>query len=128
MKNDSKQLEIFDLEPGFYRHVKHDPSLGICHHTYEFLNIAHHTEVDGLDESALVIYQPLYDWAPVYKKGKHWDARPQVMFLSDREDEQSHQMVKRFTRISDPTLIAELVKIRNTMYGDHFKYYTGDAL
>lgn len=122
-----KQLEIFDLIPGFYVHYKHDPAKGINDHVYEFLNIGHHTEIEGLDESAMVVYQPLYEQAGVYTIGKHWDLRPRTMFLSDKEIENGSS-VKRFKIIEDKELVKKLVEIRNKMYGSELKYYTGDDL
>jgi hypothetical protein len=57
----------------YYYHYKHDPLLSINNYAYEIINIGHHTEIDGLSESAMVIYAPLYSEAGVYKAGKHFD-------------------------------------------------------
>ena len=62
------------LELGFYYHYKHDPKKGVNDHTYEVLNIAHHTEIENFADSGFVIYAPIYSDARVYKAGKHWDA------------------------------------------------------
>lgn len=52
-------------EKGFYYHYKHDPLKDEFNYAYEVLNIAHHTEVEGLEESAMVVYRPIYE-APVF--------------------------------------------------------------
>jgi hypothetical protein len=147
MEKSTNNEKISELTPGFYRHYKHDPLKGINDHVYEFINIGHHTEINGLDESAMVVYQPIYEQV-VYAAGKHWDLRPRMMFLSDKEIEKisffikffeaifpflkrgskKPLSVKRFTRIEDPELVKKLVEIRNKMYGMEFKYYTGEDL
>jgi len=100
-------------EKVFYYHYKHDPSGEVNNYAYEVLNIAHHTEIEGLDESAMVIYRPLYE-AMVYKEGKHWDARPLNMFM-ERIVKEGREM-DRFTKITDPQTIEELARIRDKMY------------
>ncbi|MGH7175129.1 MAG: DUF1653 domain-containing protein, partial [Minisyncoccia bacterium] len=62
----------------------------------------------------LVIYRPLYE-AFVYKNGKMFDARPLSMFME--KVEKNGERFPRFTRISDPTLIAQLEQLREKMYG-----------
>jgi hypothetical protein len=101
------------IEPGLYYHYKHDPEGSVNNYAYEVLNIAHHTEIDGLDESAMVVYRPLYE-AFVYIHGKHWDARPFDMFMEDVTKD--GKTFPRFTRITDPEIIAQLEKIRKEMY------------
>ena len=107
-------------QPGFYYHYKHNPKGEVGNYAYEVLNIAHHTEIEGLEESAMVVYRPLYA-ASVYKIGKHWDVRPLSMFMEDVEVKQNEQgfsllKMKRFTKITDPKTILELEKIRDRMY------------
>lgn len=102
------------ITPGFYYHYKHDPSGAINNYAYEVLNIAHHTEIDGLEESAMVVYQPLYSTAAVYQEGKHWDVRPLAMFAETVE--KNGVTMNRFTRITDETVLEKLNRIRNEMY------------
>jgi hypothetical protein len=100
-------------EKGFYYHYKHDPSGVVNNYAYEVMGIGHHTEVDGLAESAMVMYRPLYD-APVYKLGKHWDLRPLAMFMETVEKD--GKTMPRFQKITNPEIITELEKIRSVMY------------
>lgn len=100
-------------EPGFYYHYKHDSAKEVNNYAYEVMGIGHHTEVDGLEESAMVMYRPLYE-APVYKLGRHWDLRPLGMFMEDVEKD--GKRMHRFTKIVDKKVIAELAAIRDTMY------------
>ena len=101
-------------EPGFYYHYKHDPNGEVGYYAYEVLNIAHHTEIDGLAESAMVVYRPLYKLAGVYKIGKHWDVRPLGMFMENVVKDGKE--IKRFEKITDSKVIQELEKIRDNMY------------
>ncbi len=100
-------------ENGFYYHYKHDASGAVNNYAYEVMGIGHHTEIDGLDESAMVMYRPLYD-ASVFKIGKHWDLRPLGMFMEDVTKDGT--TFPRFSKITDENLIAQLVEIRDTMY------------
>ena len=100
-------------EAGFYYHYKHNPAGAVNNYAYEVMGIGHHTEIDGLEESAMVMYRPLYE-APVYKLGKHWHLRPLHMFMEDVMKDGNK--VKRFTRILDEKIIEELALIRDTMY------------
>ena len=100
-------------EKGFYYHYKHDENGSINNYAYEVLNIAHHTEIDSLEESAMVVYMPLYQ-SSVYKAGKHWDARPFSMFMEKVLKDGVE--LDRFTKITDPKTIEELEKIRDVMY------------
>lgn len=101
-------------EPGFYYHYKHDPSGEVGNYAYEVLNIGHHTEIDGLEESAMVVYRPLYESAGVYKIGKHWDVRPLAMFMESVVKDGKE--MQRFTKITDQGVIKALEKIRDTLY------------
>ncbi len=101
-------------EKGFYYHYKHDPKGAINNYAYEFIGVGCHTEEDCRPEDAnMVIYRPLYE-AFVYKAGKLFDLRPLDMWMGDVEV--GGVTKKRFTRIIDPSLIAELEKIRAQMY------------
>lgn len=101
------------VEKGFYYHYKHDPNGSFNNYAYEILNIAHHTEIDGLDESAMVVYAPLYE-SSVYKIGKHWDARPIDSFLEPVVKD--GKTIERFQRITDPELIKKLEQVKKEMY------------
>jgi hypothetical protein len=101
-------------EKGYYYHYKHNPNGEAGNYTYEVLNIAHHTEVEGSENSAMVIYRPLYE-SYVYKLGKRWDARPLSMFMENVIKD--GKTLKRFTIITDPKIILELEKIKVEMYG-----------
>lgn len=101
-------------EKGFYYHYKHDPNGTFDNYAYEVLNIGHHTEIDGLDESAMVVYQPLYETAGVYGIGKHWDVRPLGMFMEmvTKDD----KTFERFSKITDLEIIKKLEEKRDEMY------------
>jgi hypothetical protein len=100
-------------EKGFYYHYKQDPLKDEFNYAYEVLNIAHHTEVEGLEESAMVVYRPLYE-APVYKIGKHWDVRPINMFME--EVVKDGEKIPRFRKITDENLIKKLKEKAKEMY------------
>jgi len=97
----------------YYYHYKHDQNGPVNGYAYEIINIAHHTEVDGLEESAMVIYAPLYE-AAVYKMGKHWDARPLEMFME--EVEKDGKKFPRFTKITNQDITDQLDQIKKEMY------------
>ncbi len=100
-------------DKGFYYHYKHDENGDMGNYTYEVLNMGHHTEIEGWNKNALVIYRPLYE-SSVYKLGKHWDARPLKMFLEPVMKDGKE--VPRFRKITDPEIISKLEKIRDDMY------------
>lgn len=100
--------------PGFYYHYKHDPAEEWNNYLYEVLNICHHTEIDGLEESAMVAYRPLYESASVYKIGKHWDVRPLDMFME--KVEKDGETKDRFSHITDPELIKKCEALAKEMY------------
>ena len=102
-----------ELEKGFYYHYKHDPSGTVNNFAYEVMGIGHHTEVDGLEESAMVMYRPLYE-APVYKIGKHWDLRPLEMFMEMVTKD--GKRMPRFRKVADEEVIAQLVHMRDELY------------
>lgn len=101
---------------GFYYHYKHDPLGPVNNYAYQIINIAHHTEIEGLKESAMVVYAPLYDSAGVYKEGKHYDVRPLTMFLE--KVTKDNKIVPRFTEITNSETIQKLKEIKKKMYGD----------
>ncbi len=102
-------------EKGFYYHYKHSGK-SVDDYAYEVLNIGHHTEIDGLEASAMVVYRPLYKSAGVYGIGKHWDVRPLGMFMEAVTKD--GKQVPRFKKIEDPAVIAQLEKIALEMYGE----------
>ncbi len=98
----------------FCYHYKHDPSGPVNNYAYEIINIGHHTEIEGLEESKMVIYAPLYETAGVYRAGKHFDVRPYTMFTEPVTKD--GKTFPRFTQITDPDVIQKLIKIRDQMY------------
>lgn len=102
--------------PGFYYHYKHDPSGPINGYAYEVLGVGHHTEDDARPEDTfMVVYRPLYDWALVYKLGRMFDLRPLDMFM-EAADKPEYQG-PRFIPITDPSIIGQLREFRAQMYG-----------
>ncbi len=100
-------------DPGFYYHYKHDPAGSVNNYAYEITGIGHHTEIENLDASAMVIYRPLYE-ARVYKAGRRSDLRPLAMFMEDVV--KNGETMPRFRKVTDPVLIAKLTLIRDTLY------------
>lgn len=101
-------------EPGYYYHYKHDPAKGVADYAYYIYGVGHHTEDDCRPEDAnMLVYRPLYD-AFVYKNGKMFDLRPLDMFYEPQEWQGN--TVERFTRITDPAVIAQLKEIKKRMY------------
>jgi hypothetical protein len=105
--NDSEMLPPLP-ELGFYYHYKHDPNGEINNYAYEVKGVARHTE----DKSFLVLYVPLYeaDWFAPAK----YQARPLSMFMESVT--KAEKTSPRFAKITDPTILAELTKIRDQMY------------
>lgn len=103
-------------EPGYYYHYKYDPSGPVNNYAYYIYGVGHHTEDDCRPEDAFMqVYRPLYE-AYVYKHGKMFDLRPLQMFYEPAYVEGKE--MPRFTKITDPAVIAELKKIRTQMYLD----------
>lgn len=103
-----------EIEKGFYYHYKHTPEGEWNNYLYEVLNVGHHTEIEGLDESAMVIYRPLYVEAGVYGAGKHYDVRPYEMFTEKVNKDGVEK--DRFTKITDPELIKKCIELAKEMY------------
>ena len=97
----------------FYYHYKHTDE-SVNNYAYEVVGIGHHTEIEGLEEGAMVVYRPLYESAGVYKIGKHYDVRPLAMFME--QVTKDGKTFPRFTKITDESIIVELEKICNLMY------------
>jgi hypothetical protein len=95
-----------EIEKGYYYHFKHAGSIN--DHAYYVLGTAMHTE----DESTLVVYQPLYE--NTFLKEADFCVRPLPMFTEIVERDGA--TFPRFQKITDPAIIAELVKIREAMY------------
>lgn len=62
----------------------------------------------------MVVYQPLYESAGVYKIGKHWDVRPLSMFMENVEKDGITR--PRFQKITDVDIIARLETVKKSMY------------
>ncbi|MEK7628218.1 MAG: DUF1653 domain-containing protein [Patescibacteria group bacterium] len=95
-------------EKGFYRHYKHDPDSSPYNYMYEVIGVGRNTE----DKMLMVLYRPLYknEWmAPA-----DYNARPLDMFMGTVEKD--GKMVPRFTHLTNPDLVAELVVVRSHMY------------
>jgi hypothetical protein len=111
-------------EVGFYHHYKHDGAKGVRDYAYEVVGVGFHTEDDVRPgEAHFLIYRPLYE-ASVYKAAKElgvpcFDARPLSMWMENVT--KGGKMFPRFTKISDPKIIAELTKIRAEMYPQNYK-------
>lgn len=104
-------------EKTFYYHYKHDPAGPVQNYAYEVVGVGCHTEDDCRPEDAnMVVYRPLYEDAFVYKAGKLCDLRPLEMWMGDVVKE--GKSTPRFSKITDPEVIAELTKIRAKLYGD----------
>ena len=106
-------------EVGFYYHYKHDPKGDVGNYAYEVLGVGFHTEDDARSgEGHLVVYRPLYQ-ASVYLASKElgvscFDARPLGMWMENVT--KKGQTFPRFQKITDPSVISELMKIRSEMY------------
>lgn len=98
-------------EKGFYVHYKHDPGGAPYNYMYEVIGIARNTEEK---DSFSVLYRPLYesDWMPP----ADYQSRPLSMFVETIEKD--GRTVPRFTKITDPALVAELERARSERYGD----------
>ena len=104
-------------DPGYYYHFKHDPDGPLSNYAYYIYGIGHHTEDDCRPEDSFMqIYRPLYEEAYAYRNGRMFDLRPLRMFYEPAR--WKGQEVRRFTRITDPGVIAQLQVIKARMYPD----------
>jgi hypothetical protein len=104
-------------EPGYYYHYKHNPEGPVNNYAYYIYGVGHHTEDDCRPEDAFMqVYRPLYESAYVYRSGGMFDLRPLHMFYEPAE--WHGQIMQRFTKITDPAVIALLQNIRAKMYPD----------
>jgi hypothetical protein len=108
-------------KPGYYYHYKHDLAKGIRDYAYEVCAVGFHTEDDCRPgDTWFVNYRPLYEDAFVYQAGKRlsiecMDNRPLEMWMG--KVTKDGRTFPRFSRISDPAVIAELEVVRKEMYG-----------
>jgi hypothetical protein len=104
-------------EPGFYYHHKHDPNGPLNNYAYYIYGVGHHTEDDCRPEDAFMqVYRPLYETAYAYRNGGMFDLRPLYMFYKPAIV--NGVEVPRFTKITDPEVIARLRAIKARMYPD----------
>ena len=102
-------------EPGFYYHFKHDPHGPVNNYAYYIYGVGHHTEDDCRAEDAFMqVYRPLYEEAYACRHGGLFDLRPLSMFYQPAR--LNGKEVPRFTRITDPEVIATLREIRDRLY------------
>lgn len=101
-------------EPGYYYHYKHDPAKGVNDYAYFIYGGGSHTEEDCRPvDKFMQVYQPLYE-SFVYQNGKMFDLRPLHMFYEPVVWQGKE--VPRFTRITDPGVIAQLRDRKHRMY------------
>ena len=105
-------------EPGYYYHYKHDPSGPLNNYAYYIYGVGHHTEDDCRpDDAFMQVYRPLYEAAYAYRNGGMFDLRPLYMFYKPAKLSSGAE-VPRFTKITDPDVIAQLQAIKGRMYPD----------
>ena len=103
-------------EAGFYYHYKHDLAGAVNNYAYYICGVGHHTEDDCRPEDQfMLVYRPLYE-AYVYKIGKLFDLRPLHMFYEPASV--NGASVERFSKITDPAIIAQLREIKAQMYSE----------
>lgn len=112
MSYDSTTLPIV-REAGYYYHYKHDPNGPVNNYAYWIEGGGIHTE-ENAQERFFQVYRPLYRTATAYKLGKLFDCRP--LDLANEPAEWQGRKVERFTRITDPNIIAEFRAIKREMY------------
>src|SRR3954468_18023771 len=66
------------------------------------------------------VYRPLYEDSYAHRNGGLFDLRPLQMFYEPATKDD--QPVARFTKITDPGVIAELREIKARMYPDPCSY------
>jgi len=101
-------------EPGYYYHYKHKKDGPVNNYAYYIYGVGHHTEDDCKEEDTfMMVYRPLYE-AYVYKLGKMFDLRPLHMFYETAIVDGKE--IPRFSKITDPEIIAQLKEIQVQMY------------
>lgn len=98
-------------EKGFYYHYKHDPAGTVNNYAYEVMGIGEDTEAR---DTQFVVYRPLSTDSPAWQKGRLFYLRPLEMFMEEVEKE--GKRLPRFTRITEPALLAQLEALRSSMY------------
>lgn len=108
------------LEPGFWRHYKHDKTKGMSDHVYELVGIGHNTEYGKRpgEPEYLVLYRPLYPCSlhtdsNESNSPRFWSRPLDMWFEPIKKD---GKMVPRFEKITDPGEIGYFEKIRDQMY------------
>ncbi len=94
-------------EPGFYYHYKHDPEGPYTAYAYEVIGVSRHTE----DQTYAVLYRPLYKNTFL---DVNYSARPLDMFMETVSKDGKE--MPRFLKITDSTLVARLMMVRDSMY------------
>ena len=95
--------------------LQHDPNGPLNNYAYYIYGVGHHTEDDCRPEDAFMqVYRPLYETAYAYRNGGMFDLRPLYMFHKPA----IVNGVSRFTKITDPEVIARLGAIKARMYPD----------
>ncbi len=108
-------MERLTIEAGFYRRYKHVPSDPPGVNIIEVLGITYDTEGDGdLNSRAKVLYRPMDKEMKVFKEARRTEFKSYAVFTSTVEWE--GQMVPRYQKIEDPSLITVLEKIRFDLY------------
>jgi hypothetical protein len=97
-------------EPGFYYHYKHDSEGPINEYAYEVTGIGKHSETDEF----LVLYRPFYE--NIWQKPASHSVRPLAMFMETVTKD--GRTFPRFSKITDPDIIAKLEAIKKEMYGN----------
>ena len=102
-------------QPGYYYHFKHDPNGKVNNYAYYIYGVGHHTEADCREADVFMqVYRPLYEESYAYRNGGLYDLRPLHMFYDPAE--RDGRQVPRFTRITDPAVVAQLSTIKSRMY------------
>ena len=97
--------------------LQHDPNGPLNNYAYYICGVGHHTEDDCRPEDAFMqVYRPLYETAYAYRNGGMFDLRPLYMFYKTAIV--NGVEVPRFTKITDPEVIARLGAIKARMYPD----------
>lgn len=105
------------VEPGFYRHWKHDPRGETENYTYEVLSTA---QMLGQVPEHLAIYRPLYKLPALDRERSiriNAFARPIDMFFRPVPTKKGRQ--SRFERITDPRAIQQLEVVRDRLYREN---------
>ena len=102
-------------QPGYYYHFKHDPNGKVNNYAYYIYGVGHHTEGDCREADAFMqVYRPLYEDSYAVRNGGLSDLRPLHMFYDPAMLQ--GRKVPRFTRITDPEVIAQLAAIKTRLY------------